>query len=44
MTLKEEIINMLKDYEEINKDYMDDEDLNSLHSLLTRIKNSLIEE
>lgn len=44
MTLKEEIMNMLKDYIEINKDYMDNEDLNSLQNLLTRVENSLIKE
>lgn len=44
MTLKEEIINMIEDYVEVNKDFMDDEDLNNLHELLTRVKNSLIKE
>ena len=44
MTLKEEIIKMIRDYEEVNKEFMDDEDLNNLHSLLTRVENSLIKE
>ena len=44
MTLKEEIVKMIRDYEEVNKEFMDDEDLNSLHSLLTRVENSLIKE
>ena len=44
MTLKENILYVLKTIEEINKDFMDQEDLNNLHNLQERVAKAQIVE
>lgn len=44
MTLKEDILNFLKIYEEINEFFMDQEDLDKLHNLQERVTKAQIIE
>ena len=44
MTLKEDILYVLKTIEEINKDFMDQEDLGKLHNLQERVAKAQIIE
>ena len=44
MTLKEDIVYVLKTIEEIKKDFMDQEDLNNLHNLQERVAKAQIVE
>ena len=44
MTLKEDILYVLKTIEEINKDFMDQEDLDKLHNLQERVVKAQIIE
>ena len=44
MTLKENILYVLKTIEEINKDFMDQEDLDKMHNLQERVAKAQIIE
>ena len=44
MTLKADILCVLKTIEEINKDFMDQEDLDKLHNLQERVAKARIIE
>ena len=44
MTLKEDILNFLKIYEEINEFFMDQEGLDKLHNLQERVTKAQIIE
>ena len=44
MTLKEDILYVLKTIEEINKDFMDQEDLDKLHNLQERVAEARVNE
>ena len=44
MTLKEDILYVLKTIEEINKDFMDQEDQDKLHNLQERVAKAQIIE
>lgn len=44
MALKEDILNFLKNYEDINQYYMDQEDLDNLHNLQKRVAKAQVIE